>query len=96
MLAYGKTDSAAVRELNDLIESQFTFARQMKDDSLLLHRAPQEFFDRWEKAHEAALRKEITQDKSAHLDIRAISISLDKKSLRKSKSKTRRFELACA
>ncbi len=77
LMGYGKTEKAAVNELCSLIESQITFARHKGDDGLLSFPAEKEFFDRWEAAHTAALKREVLQDNIAELNVKAICISLD-------------------
>jgi hypothetical protein len=64
LLGYGKTESEAISELFEAIRSQLAFARARDDDSILHFPAPKEFYDRWEAAHAAALRKLVFQDKS--------------------------------
>ena len=76
LLGYGKTDAEALRELKGLIEAQITFARQKNDDTLLDFPAPKEFFARWEKAHAAALKRQVFPDTSVQMTAKAIFISL--------------------
>ncbi|MBI5386260.1 MAG: type II toxin-antitoxin system HicB family antitoxin [Verrucomicrobia bacterium] len=56
LLGYGATEDEALRELTQAVQSQISFARQKKDDRLILFPAEKEYFDRWEAARTAALR----------------------------------------
>src|SRR5580658_8200491 len=67
LVGQAKTEKRALSALHDAICAQISFARFKNDDSLLPFRAPKEFFDRWEVAHEAALRKEMLREKAAEL-----------------------------
>ncbi len=90
LLGYGKTEEEAIAELFEAIRCQISFARTQNDDSILHSRAPQEFYDRWEAAHTAALRELVFPDKSKAFSMRAISIVIDEKSL--AASPNARFE----
>jgi hypothetical protein len=99
LLGYGKNEKDAVHDLQKLIESQVTFARQQNDDSLLNFPAPKEFFDRWETAHAAALKKQVFPDKVVKLKMTARIISMDEAVERKTKSTRHQFapvEPSCA
>jgi len=82
LLGYGKTEAAAIKELHELILCQISFARQKKEDSLLIFPAAKEYFERWENAHEAALRKEILEERSVRGNARAIFISFTRAEMR--------------
>ncbi len=92
LLGYGKTENAAVKDLQGLVEAQLSFARQKNDDTLLAFPAPKEFFDRWEIAHTAALKKQVFPDRSAKLEARAIFISLNTSLRNMEKISRRKFE----
>jgi hypothetical protein len=78
LMGYGKTQKEALRGLQGLLEAQITFARQQDDDRLIDCPAPKEFFERWEKAHLAALKKQVFPDKPIRITAKAILISLEK------------------
>lgn len=96
LLGYGRTEKAAIRELCGLIDSQLSFARFKNDDSLLAFPAAKAYFDRWETAHAAALKKMVLEDKSGELSVKAICISLDDKVNRLPKRRFEPVELSCA
>jgi hypothetical protein len=64
ILAYGKTEEAAKRELETLLENQLSFAACKGVPETVHFPAPKEFFDRWEKANQAALKGEPLSEKS--------------------------------
>ena len=73
LLGYGKSEAEATKELVELIDSQLSFAHQKRDEGLLTHRAPKEFFERWEKAQAAALRNEILHEKPGKIGDDSVS-----------------------
>src|SRR2546426_11430055 len=73
IVAYGKTQKAAVKELKNLVFNQISYAIESGEEHLMLRAAPQEYFDRWEKAHTAAL-KGLATEKSTKMRVRAVSI----------------------
>jgi hypothetical protein len=81
LLGYGATEEEALRELRNAIACQITFARQKKDDGLLLFPAEREYYHRWEAANAMALKKEVLQDKSTKLAARAVVITFSKQEL---------------
>lgn len=97
LLGYGASEKAATEDLESLVVCQLIFAHQKADDSLLLFPAPKEFFNRWEAARVAALKKEVMGDKSIKLEAKAIVISIPGEKL---KSSPKAFHpannLACA
>jgi hypothetical protein len=58
LLGYGATQSNAMDALLEMIFCQLSFAHEKKDARLLMFPAEPEIFARWEKAREAALKKE--------------------------------------
>jgi hypothetical protein len=97
LLGYGKTETEAVSELFEAIRCQLAFARAKDDDSILRFPAPKEFYDRWEAAHAAALRKLVFPDKSKAFAIRATCIAIDEKLLTASpKARFEAMEPVCA
>jgi hypothetical protein len=62
--AYGATEEAAKKELENLVENQLSFAGCKENHEMVHFPAPNEFFDRWEKAHLAQLRGETVSEKS--------------------------------
>src|SRR5438046_2411987 len=82
IVAYGRTEEIAIKQLSELIECQISFAAQQGDDNLLLFPAPREYFERWETAHAAALREQVLGDKSVKVKAKAICISFTKGEIR--------------
>jgi hypothetical protein len=78
LLGYGKTENEAISELFEAIQCQISFARSKDDDSILRFPASQEFFDRWEAAHTAALRNLVFPQKSKAFAMRATCIAINK------------------
>lgn len=62
--ASGATEEAAKKELENLVENQLSFAASKGRQEMIYFPAPQEFFDRWEKAHRAYLKGEKVSEKS--------------------------------
>ena len=81
LVGAGSTEKEALKELLEMIECQISFASQMKDDSLLLFPAEKGFFDRWEKAHDSALKREVIGDTSIKLNAKAVVFSFTEKEL---------------
>src|SRR6266545_22973 len=77
LVAYGKTEKEAVKELDSMIENQMSFAIERGDDRLMLFPAPKEFFEQWEQAHADAL-KGIAGNTSAKRQVRAVVRCLSK------------------
>jgi hypothetical protein len=77
LLGYGKTEDQAVAELFEAIQCQISFAQTKNDDSILRFPAPQEFFDRWDAAHAAALRNLVFPDKCETFAIKATCVTLE-------------------
>ena len=100
LLGYGKTEAEAVSDLKSAIESQISFAIQMKDDSLLNFPSDPEYLERWEEAHRKTLHSFIMGDKSAKIAGRGAFISFTRNDLKALRSKALTFRetkpLACA
>jgi hypothetical protein len=77
LLGNGGTEKEALNTLCGLIDCQISFARQQNDDSLLLFRAPSEYFKRWERAHQAALKNSVFPERSVTLNWKAVYVTLD-------------------
>ena len=67
ILGYGKTESAAKKELEGLLENQLSFAACMGKPDIVNFPAPKEFFDRWEKANQAQLKGKHISEQSIAL-----------------------------
>lgn len=97
ILAYGDTEEKAIRELVELVDSQLLFAHQKREENLLLQKAPEEFFKRWDTAQEAALRSKLLGDKPGQLDVKAMMIPLSEKISKNPNKRFRRVaDPACA
>ena len=62
--AYGASEEAAKKELENLVENQLSFAGYKGKQEMIYFPAPKEFFDRWEKANQAHLKGEKVSEKS--------------------------------
>jgi len=62
--AYGTTEEAAKKELENLVENQLSFVASKGKQEMIYFPAPQEFFDRWETAQRAYLKGEKVSEKS--------------------------------
>lgn len=98
LVAYGKTESDSLKELDTLVRNQISFAIEKGEDHLMQFRAPQEYFDEWEKAHSAALKGILDQGKCAKMHVKAVSIRLTQQDIAaiKKRSHRHRFELTAA
>ena len=100
LVAYGDTEKEAVEEVARLLRNQISFAIQKGEDHLIDFRAPQEFFDEWEKAQTAFL-KGIAAGKCGGIKIRAVYLGFDTEdfeAMRRHSHSYKTFELtpACA
>ncbi|MBA2269779.1 MAG: hypothetical protein H0W20_04160 [Chthoniobacterales bacterium] len=67
IIAYGKTEAAAKKELEMLLDNQLSFAACLGKPDIVHFPAPKEFFERWEKANQARLRGEtVTESLRLH------------------------------
>lgn len=98
LIGYGKNDAEAVEELKAAVESQISFAHQMRDSSLIGFPAEREFFDRWDESQRQILQGQILGDKSIKLKAKAIVISIKKEEIRalQSRSFQKANDLVCA
>lgn len=96
LLGCGKTEKSALSQLHEAIRAQITFARHQNDDSLLPFPASKEFYERWEVAHAAALKKEIFKEKCAEINIKAVCIPISEDLLKPSNARFRPMETSCA
>jgi hypothetical protein len=62
--AYGATEEAAKKELENLVDNQLSFAASKGKREMVYFPAPKEFFHRWEKAHRAYLKGDTVSEKS--------------------------------
>ena len=67
IIAYGKTEAAAKKELETLLDNQLSFAARLGKPDIVHFPAPKEFFERWEKANQARLRGEAVTERSLRL-----------------------------
>jgi hypothetical protein len=77
LVAYGKTEKAAVLELRDTMHAQMSYASQVNQPELVIHPAPEDYFKRWEEAHQAALRGVISKDLPRQMLTKATFITVD-------------------
>lgn len=82
LVAYGKTEKAALSELQRLIACQVSFAIAKGEEHLILFPAERALFDRWEAAQNSSLRA-LATDKPASMKARAVVISFSKEQIRK-------------
>ena len=81
LVAYGDSVQAALKELNELVSCQISFAHQKRDDSLIYFPADKALFERWEVAHASALKRDILPYKSVKMNTKAIFITFSKSEL---------------
>jgi hypothetical protein len=96
LVGYGKTENSALSALTSAIRAQISFARFKNDDSLLPFSAPKEIYERWEVAHNAALRNEIFREKTIKMDIKAVCINISDELKKPSTARFSPMELSCA
>src|ERR1035441_24782 len=72
LLGYGRTQGEAIEALQEAIQAQLSFARQMNDDTLLPFPSEPEYFKRWEEAQNKAIRSQIMGDKGIKVKVRAV------------------------
>jgi hypothetical protein len=70
--AYGDTEERAMNELQTLVGNQLSFAACKEKTEMIQFPAPQEFFDRWEKAHQALLKGEPVSERSLRVNGKAV------------------------
>lgn len=67
ILAYGRTEAAAKKELERLLDNQLSFAACLGKPDVVHFPAPKDFFDRWEKANQSQLTGKRVSEKSLGL-----------------------------
>src|SRR6266705_2623472 len=82
LVAYGKTEKEAIRELNSLIRNQISFAIEKREEHLMYFRAPDEYFEEWEKAHAAALKGMVVPGKCTTIHVKAMSICFSQREIK--------------
>jgi hypothetical protein len=82
LVAYGRTEKTALKELESLIFNQISFAIEKGEEHLMIVPAPREYFVRWEQAHTAAL-KGIATEKSTKMRVKAVSICFTEQEIKK-------------
>jgi len=90
ILAYGKTEGAAKKALEGLLDNQLSFAACKETPEAVLFPAPKEFFDRWEKANQAGLKGEPILEKSLGLRGKPTVVVYSKEDLEKLRSAGKR------
>lgn len=85
LLGYGKTEKAAMSELREMMNAQISYASQTNRPELVWHPAPKEFFDRWEKACEAALRGVVSPDRPIKMQTKAMCVTVTPEDLKAAK-----------
>lgn len=65
LVGCGADERTALRTLQEMIEAQLSFASTQNDRPMIFHQAPPQIFERWEKAHAAHLRTEISAERCA-------------------------------
>ena len=83
LLGYGETEDEARKELQQLVMNQLTFSHQKGKPDMINFPAPDEFFDRWEKARAAQLSGATTSEISDGLSTKATAIAFTVKELKK-------------
>lgn len=76
LLGYGQTPDDACKNLVEAVEAQLSFAVTSKSPDLVNFRAPEEFFDRWEKAQAGALRSVVTGDVATTMETKAVFMEI--------------------
>jgi hypothetical protein len=91
LIGYGATQKAATEDLTQMVFCQISFAHQKQDAGLLTCPAPKDLFDRWDKAREAALKKEVLKDKPLSVKYFATCIQLPAPKIKKAIANSSRF-----
>lgn len=89
LVGTGDSEEHALRQLQELVESHVSFAFFKKDESLILFRADNQYFERWEKAWDAQLRKELFPDAAVQMKYSARYITITEQDLKKLKRASR-------
>jgi predicted RNase H-like HicB family nuclease len=83
LVAQGKTEKAALAELQHMVACQVSFALQRGELHLIRFPAPREYFDRWEAAQAQTLDA-LATDKPLKMEARAraVFVPITKKQLK--------------
>ena len=92
LVACGKSEKAALQQLENLVFNQISFAIERGEEHLMVFPAPKEYFARWETAHTDAL-KSIAREKTTKMRVKALSICFTEKDVKRL-ARSRLFELA--
>jgi hypothetical protein len=76
LLGYGATAEEACQSLEAAVEAQLSFAVTAKSPDVVNFRAPDEFFERWEKAQAGALRNIVTGDVATTMEPKAVFMEI--------------------
>ena len=90
ILGYGGTEGAAKKELEGLVANQLSFAACIGKPEIVNFRAPKEFFDRWEKAHQAQLKGERGPERSFGFESKAAVFVYSQEELNKLRTSRKR------
>lgn len=72
LLGFGESEEEAFEDLRQAVSTQISFATQIGDTSLIDHKAPKEFFERWNDAQERRLEGLIScREEDKCLTVRA-------------------------
>jgi hypothetical protein len=82
LVAYGKTEKEAVKELKSLVFNQISFAIERSEEHLMVFPAPKEFFAQWEAAQSDAL-KGIAKARAKKVRVKAVGICFSESDIRK-------------
>ncbi len=96
LLGYGKNEREATEDLKRAIEAQVSFSHQIGDSSLIPFAAEKEYSERWDEAHRRALRSELSGDKSAKMQCRAVFITFTGAELKSLRQRKQFVAPACA
>jgi hypothetical protein len=86
LVGCGDSYEEAISELEQMISAQIGFVSSVNDPGLLNFRAPQEFFDRWEAAHAAALKGITSNDRVEKWKTKATSIAISEEEIKKART----------
>jgi len=90
ILGYGDTENAAKKDLEGLVNNQLSFAACMGSPESVNFAAPKEFFERWEKAHQAQLQGIRGSEKSTGFNTKATVFVYTSEDLKKLQSQARK------
>jgi hypothetical protein len=90
VLGYGDTENAAKKDLEGLVNNQLSFAACMGSPESVNFAAPKEFFNRWEKAHQAQLQGVRGPEKSTGFNTKATVFVYSSEDLKKLQAPARK------